>query len=90
MSRAQTWDPERCARNARFVTELAGPVVELLAPVAGERILDLGCGDGRLTEALVARGCSVVGVDLAPILRRADGTWHVDYVRLRFAADAPG
>jgi SAM-dependent methyltransferase len=37
--------------------------VELLAPVAGERILDLGCGDGALTEQLVARGCVVVGVD---------------------------
>ena len=37
--------------------------MELLAPVAGERILDLGCGDGALTEALVARGCVVVGVD---------------------------
>jgi len=38
----QTWDPERYARNARYVTDLAMPVVELLAPRAGERILDLG------------------------------------------------
>jgi len=38
-------------------------VLELLRPVAGERILDLGCGDGALTAELVARGCSVVGVD---------------------------
>src|SRR5439155_3476221 len=60
---AQTWDPERYARTARFVSELGAPVVELLAPVAGERILDLGCGDGALTEALVAGGCVVVGVD---------------------------
>jgi len=59
----QTWDPERYARNARFVADLGAPVVELLAPRAGERVLDLGCGDGALTEKLVALGCEVVGVD---------------------------
>lgn len=59
----QTWNPEEYARNARFVAELGMPVVDLLAPVAGERILDLGCGDGYLTARLAARGCDVVGVD---------------------------
>ena len=39
------------------------PVVELLAAQPGERILDLGCGDGALTAKLVAMGCEVVGVD---------------------------
>jgi SAM-dependent methyltransferase len=59
----QAWDPERYARNARFVSDLGAPVIELLAPQAGERILDLGCGDGALTAKLVALGCHVVGVD---------------------------
>jgi len=59
----QTWDPARYARNARFVSELGMPVVELLAPRPGERILDLGCGDGALTLKLVEMGCEVVGVD---------------------------
>jgi SAM-dependent methyltransferase len=60
---AQSWSPERYEKNARFVSDLGAPVVELLAPRAGERILDLGCGDGALTEKLVALGCEVVGVD---------------------------
>ncbi len=63
MTNRQTWDPERYARNARFVSDLGMPVVELLAPTPGERILDLGCGDGALSAKLVEMGCHVVGVD---------------------------
>ncbi len=62
-SNAQSWDPERYARNARFVSDLGAPVVELLAPRSGESILDLGCGDGALTKKLADLGCRVVGVD---------------------------
>ena len=63
MENPQSWDPDRYARNARFVSDLGMPVVELLAAQPGERILDLGCGDGALTAKLVAIGCEVVGVD---------------------------
>jgi len=66
MSPRQTWDPDRYARHARFVSELGAPVVELLAPQPGERVLDLGCGDGALTAKLAALGCSVVGLDSSP------------------------
>lgn len=64
--RSQTWDPDTYARNASFVPALGAPLLELLAPVPGERILDLGCGDGVLTEKLVAAGADVVAVDASP------------------------
>src|SRR5262245_28881259 len=63
MATTQTWDPDVYAKNARFVSDLGSPVLELLSPQPGERILDLGCGDGVLTKKLVDIGCVVVGVD---------------------------
>jgi trans-aconitate methyltransferase len=65
------WSAAGYAANARFVADLGTDVLALLAPRAGERILDLGCGDGALTVKLVAAGASVVGVDGAPDMVRA-------------------
>ena len=62
----QKWNPEQYAQHARFVSDLGGPVVDLLDPQPGERLLDLGCGDGALTERLVSAGCQVVAVDSSP------------------------
>jgi len=50
----QTWCAEGYDKNARFVSDLGMPVVELLNAKSGERILDLGCGDGVLTHQEVA------------------------------------
>ena len=58
----QRWDPQRYRRNAGFVAAHGEPLVELLAPNPGERILDLGCGEGALA-ARIAERASVVGVD---------------------------
>lgn len=62
----QTWSPSGYAYHAAFVPALGAGILEKLAPVAGERILDLGCGDGSLTEQLIQRGARVVGVDASP------------------------
>jgi len=60
------WSAERYAANARFVSDHGAPVLEMLAPRPGERILDLGCGDGALTERIAAAGADVLGIDSSP------------------------
>lgn len=60
---ASRWDAADYARSAAFVPALGAPVLALLDPRPGERILDLGCGDGALTVKIVAAGAEVVGVD---------------------------
>jgi trans-aconitate methyltransferase len=60
---AQRWFPDRYAAHGRFVADLAEPLLGLLDPKSGERILDLGCGDGALTQKVAAAGADVVGVD---------------------------
>lgn len=59
----QDWKAERYAEHAHFVPALGQAVLDLLAPQTGERILDLGCGDGVLTAKIAATGASVYGVD---------------------------
>lgn len=63
MSQATSWNPKTYARNARFVSDLGEPLLELLEPQSRELILDLGCGDGALTAKIAGYGCKVVGVD---------------------------
>jgi len=71
MSIAQNWDAAQYAQQGRFVADLAGGVFDLLAPKSGERILDLGCGDGALTAKIAAAGAEVVGVDSSPSMVEA-------------------
>ena len=62
----QHWSAKRYAATAHFVPAFGAAVAELLDPKRGERILDLGCGDGVLTAKIAATGATVVAVDAAP------------------------
>ncbi len=57
------WNPADYAANAAFVPALGAAVLELLDPQPGESILDLGCGDGVLTQRIAEAGADVLGVD---------------------------
>jgi len=63
MPQTTAWNPDSYAKNARFVSDLGESLIDLLQPKPGEAILDLGCGDGALTEKIAAAGCAVIGVD---------------------------
>eukprot|EP00752_Nemacystus_decipiens_P015678 g13992.t1 len=65
-TKADDWDAGRYSTNAGFVPELGKNLLDILSPRSGERILDVGCGDGVLTAEIKARGCQVVGIDFAP------------------------
>jgi SAM-dependent methyltransferase len=67
----QVWRTDTYVGNAAFVADLGAPVVDLLAPRSGELILDLGCGDGRLTERIAATGAHVIGADASSDLLAA-------------------
>ena len=60
---ASIWSASDYAANAAFVPQLGAPVLALLDPRPGEFILDLGCGDGLLTDKIIAAGARVIGVD---------------------------
>src|SRR6476660_3382828 len=63
MSSSTSWNPQTYSQNARFVSDLGEPLLQLLDPGGNERILDLGCGDGALTEKIAALGSFVSCVD---------------------------
>jgi trans-aconitate methyltransferase len=89
---AQTWCPQEYARHAAFVPALGASILSALAPRPGERILDLGCGDGTLTLDIAASGAAVIGVDASPAMiaaARARGIdAHVaDATALAFASE---
>lgn len=57
------WNATLYKEKHSFVFEYGNNLLEWLQPVAGERILDLGCGTGELTAKLADTGALVTGLD---------------------------
>jgi trans-aconitate 2-methyltransferase len=82
----KTWDASLYDDKHSFVWKYGEEVIELLAPQPGERILDLGCGTGHLTNKIAASGATVVGIDISSDMI---GQARTHYPDLRFEmADA--
>ena len=62
------WGIGRYERTAERLLPAAREVIDVAAPIAGERLLDVGCGTGNASLLAAERGAVVVGVDPAPRL----------------------
>jgi len=81
-----TWDAAAYDESFRFVSDLGLDLVRLLDPQPGERVLDLGCGTGRLAAAIAAAGAEVVAIDSdAAMIERARAQFPtLQFPSLRF------
>jgi 2-polyprenyl-6-hydroxyphenyl methylase/3-demethylubiquinone-9 3-methyltransferase len=61
---AEWWDPSGAFRTLHEINELRVGYIDERAPLAGRRVLDVGCGGGLLSEAMARRGATVLGIDL--------------------------
>jgi SAM-dependent methyltransferase len=76
------WDAGDYARVGAFVAELGGAALDLLDPQPGERILDVGCGEGTLSRRIAERGATVLGIDNSPEMVAAARAKGVDALLL--------
>jgi SAM-dependent methyltransferase len=76
------WNAADYARVGGFVAEFGEAALDLLDPKSGERILDVGCGDGTLTRKILERGATVLGIDNSPDMVAAARAKGVDALLL--------
>ena len=60
------WDPNSEFRPLHEINPLRLDWINDQVPIAGKRIIDVGCGGGILAESMAARGGNVTGIDMAP------------------------
>jgi 2-polyprenyl-6-hydroxyphenyl methylase / 3-demethylubiquinone-9 3-methyltransferase len=94
------WDPESEFRPLHQINPLRLDWIQAQAPLAGKRVLDVGCGGGILADAMARKGASVLGIDLsgkalkvAQLHALEAGTANVEYREVSaeaLAAQVPG
>jgi 2-polyprenyl-6-hydroxyphenyl methylase / 3-demethylubiquinone-9 3-methyltransferase len=93
------WDPQSEFKPLHDINPLRLELIDRLAPLAGKRVVDVGCGGGILAEAMAEKGADVVGIDLGDKalavarLHLLESGRTVDYRKVaaeEFAAQMPG
>ena len=79
------WDKNSEFKPLHDINPLRANWIDSLAPVAEQKVLDVGCGGGILAEALAQRGAQVTGIDMgdAPLgvakLHQLESGLSIDY-----------
>ena len=82
------WDPQSEFKPLHEINPLRANWIDQHSPVAGLKVLDVGCGGGILSESLAQRGAQVTGIDMgeAPLnvakLHSLESDVTVDYQRI--------
>ncbi|MBI5276259.1 MAG: bifunctional 2-polyprenyl-6-hydroxyphenol methylase/3-demethylubiquinol 3-O-methyltransferase UbiG [Burkholderiales bacterium] len=94
------WDPDSEFRPLHELNPLRLDWINSLAPLAGRKAVDVGCGGGILSDSMARKGAQVLGIDLADkALKVAQlhaleaGTPNVEYRKVaveQLAAEQPG
>ncbi|MCU7829251.1 MAG: bifunctional 2-polyprenyl-6-hydroxyphenol methylase/3-demethylubiquinol 3-O-methyltransferase UbiG [Candidatus Thiodiazotropha sp. (ex Myrtea sp. 'scaly one' KF741663)] len=93
---ARWWDPHSEFKPLHEINPLRLNYINNIAPLAGKKVLDVGCGGGILSESMAAKGAQVTGIDMgeAPLqiarLHLLESGLEVDYQRIpveQLAAD---
>jgi 2-polyprenyl-6-hydroxyphenyl methylase/3-demethylubiquinone-9 3-methyltransferase len=93
------WDPSSEFKPLHEINPLRLGWIDQVAPIAGRKVLDVGCGGGILSEAMAHRGATVKGIDLSERALKVAGLHQmeskagVEYEKIsaeELAARAPG
>ena len=82
---ARWWDRNSEFKPLHAINPLRANYVDTHSPVAGTRLIDVGCGGGILAEAMAHRGAEVTGIDMgeAPLsvarIHQLESGVEVDY-----------
>lgn len=77
----QQWNPDLYQASHSWAWEYGRDLLQFLAVKPGERVLDVGCGTGQLTDEIASSGADTVGIDFSPEMIAAA---RKNFPRLKF------